>query len=87
MKQTTITQKIRVLSKLRDMGICDEKAIGATDLDDIVIKYERMSYADLRIIAALKKAVKLNRLYSYLQGAEAEKNKGNREEENHEVYS
>lgn len=66
MKQTTLAQKLRVMSKLREMGYKDEKAVAAISIEDIVIKYD-MPTAELKIIAEIKKALKEGKFYSYLQ--------------------
>ena len=66
MKQTTLAQKLRVMSKLRGMGYKDEKAVAAISFEDIVIKYE-IPTAELKIIAEIKKALKEGKFYSYLQ--------------------
>lgn len=85
MKQTTIAQKLRVMSKLREMGYKDEKAVAAISLEDIIIKYE-IPTVELKIIAEIKKALKEGKLYSYLQEAEEKENAKVEEVKNNEVY-
>lgn len=66
MKPMTMAQKMRVISKLRDMGYKDEKSIAALSFEDLIIKHENISPTELRAIAEIRKAVKGNSLYSYL---------------------
>lgn len=80
MKQTTLAQKLRVMSKLRGMGYKDEKAVAAISIEDIVIKYD-MPTAEIKIIAEIKKALKEGKFYSYLQD-----DNGVKEGKNDEVY-
>lgn len=82
MKQITLSQKLRVMSRLHAMGCRDEKAVAAISLEELIIKYE-IPTMELKIIAEIKKAVKANSLYSYLQETEAKETlKENSEEEN-----
>lgn len=79
-KPVTLVQKLRVMERLRKMGIKDEKAITAVDVEELLLAHQNIQAPELRIIAALKKAVKSNKIYSYLQEAEPEKNKTEQEE-------
>lgn len=89
MKQITLPQKLRVLSKLRGMGYKDEKAVAALSLEDLIIKHE-IPTQELKIIAEIKKALKEGKLYSYLlEGEEkkaAEENNEVKEEKNNVLY-
>ncbi len=79
-KPITLSQKLRVMARLREMGITDEKAIAAVSVEELLLKHEDIPATDLRIITGLKKAVKENRLYCYLQKEEPEKNNAEKEE-------
>lgn len=79
-KPATLAQKLRVMEQLRKMGINDEKAIAAVDVEELLITHQNIQAPELRIITSLKKAVKSNKLYSYLQGEDPEKNKTEQEE-------
>lgn len=78
-RPTTLAQKLRVMARLRGMGITDEKAIAAVSVEELLLKHEDIPATDLRIITGLKKAVKENRLYGYLQEEEPEKNNAEKE--------
>lgn len=75
----TLSQKMRVMARLRGMGITDEKAIAAVSVEELLLKHEDIPATDFRIITELKKAVKENRLYCYLQKEEPEKNNAEKE--------
>lgn len=76
----TLSQKLRVMARLRGMGITDEKALAAVSVEEMLLNHENIPATDLRIITGLKKAVKENRLYGYLQKEEPEKNNAEKEE-------
>lgn len=76
----TLSQKLRVMARLRGMGITDEKAIAAVSVEELLLNHENIPATDLRIITGLKKAVKEGRIYSYLQKGEPEKNNAEKEE-------
>lgn len=51
----TLSQKLRVMARLRGMGITDEKAIAAVSVEELLLNHENIPATDLRIITGLKK--------------------------------
>ena len=68
-KDTTVTftQKMRVLTKLRDFGCRTEKELSALTMEQI-LKIPNITIPDMTVIAELQKSVRTNKLYSYLGG-------------------
>ncbi len=66
-RPTTLAQKLRVMARLRGMGITDEKAIAAVSVEELLLKHEDIPATDLRIITGLKKAVKKNATHIHTQ--------------------
>ena len=58
---------IKVLNKVLDAGVTDEKAIAAMTIDDI-LKMQGVTVADIGIINELQKSIKANKVISFLGG-------------------
>ena len=60
---------VRSLSKLMEAGFGDEKAILAMTMDDI-LALPGISEAEIVMINGIQKAVKANKIYTFLCGGE-----------------
>ena len=58
---------IKVLNKVLDAGLTDEKAIAAMTIDDI-LNMQGVTVADIGIINELQKSIKANKVISFLGG-------------------
>lgn len=65
--EALLQQKVRVLSKLYNMGCKTEKQIMSITMED-ALKIKGVTVQDLRLIMELQKQVKAHTLYSYLGG-------------------
>jgi hypothetical protein len=61
---------VRSLSKLMEAGFDNEKAIGAMNVDDI-LALPGITVAEIGLINHLQKAVKANKVVTFLCGGEA----------------
>ena len=61
-----INQKaVKVINKILDAGLTDEKAISAMTMDDI-LSIQGITVADIALINELQKSIKANRVISFL---------------------
>lgn len=58
---------VRVLNKLLEAGFQDEKAVLAMTVDDI-LALPGISLAEIGMVNGIQKAVKANKLFSFLGG-------------------
>ena len=64
-----VNQKaVKVLNKVLEAGITDEKAISAMTMDDI-LSMQSITVADIALINDLQKSIKANKVISFLGGA------------------
>ena len=67
-----VNQKaIRVMNRVFDAGFTDEKSVSGMDMDDI-LALQGITVPDIVIINDLQKAVKANKVVSFLSGAAEE---------------
>lgn len=64
---STLSQKIKVLSKLYESGCKTEKELQSLSMESI-LKIPNITIADMTVIMELQKQTKANRLFSYLGG-------------------
>lgn len=63
-----VNQKaVKVLNKVLEAGITDEKAISAMTMDDI-LSMQSITVADIALINDLQKSIKANKVISFLGG-------------------
>lgn len=63
-----VNQKaVKVLNKILDAGVTDEKAIAAMTMDDI-LAMQGITVADISLINDLQKSIKANKVISFLGG-------------------
>ena len=63
-----VNQKaIKVLNKVFEAGLSDEKAISAMTMDDI-LSMQGITVADIGLINDLQKSIKANKVISFLGG-------------------
>lgn len=62
-------KKIRSLGKLMEAGFTDEKSIVDMTMEDM-LNLPNISVAEMGLISGLKKAIKSNKVISYLGGEE-----------------
>ena len=67
----TYQQKTKLLSKLFDAGCNTEKQLQQLDMESI-LKIPNISLQDMVVIIELQKAIKANKLFSYLGGGSDE---------------
>jgi len=67
----TLQQKVKVLNKLFDAKCKTEKELQALDMENI-LKIQNISLQDMVVIIELQKAIKANKLFSYLGGGNDE---------------
>ncbi len=67
----TLQQKVKVLNKLFDAKCKTEKELQALDMESI-LKIPNISLQDMVVIIELQKAIKTNKLFSYLGGGSDE---------------
>lgn len=82
MKAVKLNHKIATIKKLKEIGIKDEKDLQAADFD-LLLSVPGISIQELKIMSEMKKAVKQNRLLSYLMKEDCE-NDNQRDEEHGE---
>ena len=64
-----VNQKaVKVLNKVLEAGLTDEKAISAMTMDDI-LSMQAITVADIALINDLQKSIKANKVISFLGGA------------------
>ena len=64
-----VNQKaVKVLNKVLEAGLTDEKAIAAMTMDDI-LSMQGITVADITLINDLQKSIKANKVISFLGGA------------------
>lgn len=67
-----VNQKvIKVLNRIFEAGFTDEKSVSAMTMDDI-LSLQGVSVADIAVINELQKAIKSEKVLSYLSGSIAE---------------
>ena len=60
-------QKVKVLSRLYEFGCRSEKELLSFTLENI-LEIPNITVSEIRIISALQKNIKANRVFSYLGG-------------------
>ena len=63
--KSTLSQKVKVLTKLFDAGIITEKELISLNLQN-VLEIKNITIQDMSIITELQVSIKSNKLYSYL---------------------
>ena len=65
-----VNQKaVKVINKIFDAGITEEKEISATTLDEI-LEIQGITVAEIGMINDLQKAIKANKVITFLGGGE-----------------
>ncbi len=64
--------QLKILGKIFDAGYCTEKEISALTLDEI-LKIPSITVPEISHINDLQKAVKANKVLSFLSGASSER--------------
>lgn len=61
----TLNQKISVIKKINQAGICDEKKLQTAEMECLLV-VPGITISDLKTASEIKRAVKENKLFSYL---------------------
>lgn len=61
----TLNQKISVIKKINQAGICDEKKLQTAEMESLLV-IPGITISDLKTASEIKRAVKENKLFSYL---------------------
>lgn len=73
--------KLKALERLKEFGIRDEKQLAAANFEEL-IKMPGVSVPELKVIAAIKKNTKSNKLLKYLLEDDEEGRKSDEERNN-----
>lgn len=71
MSEVTQNQKIKLINRLAEVGITNEKKLNELTVENL-LEIKGITVADIRNIIELKRQIKAGKLYSYLVGESVE---------------